>query len=103
MPASIRAVVAAHTHANQDSLPLRFGIHFRTDAEVELWDCKDLGPDDRYPDRHHFEARIVNPNDPSGVRHAGHFVLAKDNRPDKWRLVTVWRNDVDSEFYLSEA
>lgn len=99
----MRVLVVANTHANQDSLPLRFGIHFLSDTELDLSECKDLGTDDRFPDRQHVEARICNPNDPRGARHIGHFVLAKTSRPEGWKLITVWRNDVVTEFYLSEA
>lgn len=103
MTNTIRARVLANEHANLDSLPLRFGIHFDADSDIELVACEDLGPDDRHPDRRHFQAQLVDSRDPSAPKQAGHFVVADRYKTGKWTLVTAWRNDVDSEYYLSEA
>lgn len=99
----IRVLVSSDSHANLDSLPLRFGIHFLTDTVVELLDCKDLGADERYADRRHYEARIEDPNDPVAPPQIGHFVLGDRYQKGEWTLVTVWRNDVDSEYFLSQT
>lgn len=103
MTTAIRVLVPSNSHANLDSLPLRFGIHYLTDTVVELLDCKDLGPDERYADRRHYEARIDDPNDPVAPPQIGHFVLADRYQKGEWTLVTVWRNDVDSEYFLSRT
>lgn len=99
----IRVMVPANTHANLDSLPLRFGIHVKNDTELKLTNCKDLGADSQHAERHHFEASLVDPRDPAKPNQRGHFVVADRYNTGKWTLVTAWRNEVDSEFYLSEA
>lgn len=103
MKDSIHVLVQANAHANSDSLPLRFGIHVTADTKIELAECVDLGADDRQPDRHHFEAQLIHPSDPKVPPQFGHFVLADRHGTGKWILVTAWRNDMDSEYYLSET
>lgn len=99
---TIRATVVAKGHANMDSLPLRFGVHFAVDTEIELFDCKDLGPDDQFKDRHHFQAQLKT--EPSAAIQLGHFVLGDQYETGRWTLVTVWREDDQrTEFYLSET
>lgn len=100
---SIRVLVPANTHANLDSLPLRFGIHVKNDTEMKLVNCKDLGADNQHPDRHHYEASLVDPRDPTKPTQLGHFVVADRYKTGKWTLVTAWRNEDNTEFYLSEA
>ncbi len=104
MTSTMHVAVRAKDHANMDSLPIRFGIHFSMDVETQLFDCKDLGVDDRYKDRHHFEARIRHPGNPSAEPMLGHFVLADKFGNGKWTLVTAWRGeDRDTESYLSNT
>lgn len=103
MTTAIRVLVPSNCHANLDSLPLRFGIHFLTDTVVEPLDCKDLGADERYADRRHYEARINDPNDPVAPPQIGHFVLGDRYQKGEWTLVTVWRKDVESEYFLSQT
>ena len=87
-----------------DSLPLRFGVHFSSDTQIALFDCKDLGPDYRYSERHHFEAQFSDVNDPKSKPLLGHFVLVDKYGDGRWALVTVWcGDDRDTEFYLSET
>ena len=45
-------------HANCDSLPLRFGLHFDRDTELILANAKLLKKDEKYPDRLHYSANF---------------------------------------------
>lgn len=102
MKSTLRIKVVANEHANMDSLPLRFGVHFSEDTEIELFDCKDLGPDEQIKERQHFEAKFRIT--PSASAQLGHFVLGDYYGTGDWTLVTVWRNkDHRDEFYLSET
>jgi hypothetical protein len=91
------------THANMDSLPLRFGIHFKVDQILVINVAKEMGQDPQYRDRFHVEAKFRDPADPNSREMLGHFVLeqkASDREPS---LVTVWRNDRDTEWGLSST
>jgi alpha-galactosidase len=50
---TITVRVIRSSHANFDSLPLRFGMHFDANQTLELEIIKDLGGDPGYPDRFH--------------------------------------------------
>jgi hypothetical protein len=100
----LRVLVPAREHANLDSLPLRFGLHFSEDTQVELYDLTDLGMDDRFSDRHHYEGYIRNPMNPSEEGQFGHFVVGYRQRSNHWALVTAWRNSSqDDEYFLSNT
>ena len=100
----LKVLVVAREHANLDSLPLRFGIHFSVDTDVEIYDYTDLGVDDRYSDRHHYEGYIRNPSDTEQQGLFGHFVIAYRQRGNYWALVTAWRNsNKEDEYYLSRT
>jgi len=100
----LRVLVPAREHANLDSLPLRFCLHFTEDTQVELYGLTDLGVDDRYGDRHHYEGYIRNPMKPSEEGQFGHFVIGYRQRGNYWALVTAWRNsNQDDEYFLSNT
>ena len=95
--------IAARGHANFDSLPLRFGIHFDRDQRVELYDIEKLGDDPQYSDRFHVMAKFKHPLNKSMGEHSGHFVLGQRSGDMYPALITVWRNDRDAEWRLSET
>jgi hypothetical protein len=100
----LKMLVVAREHANLDSLPLRFGIHFSVDTDVLIYNYIDLGVDDRYRDRHHYEGYIRNPSDPEQQGLFGHFVIAYRQHGNYWALVTAWRNsNKDAEYFLSNT
>ena len=104
MNEAIRVRVVAREHANQDSLPLRFGIHFESDADIAIEEVIDLGVDDRYPDRHHYEGVLRNPDSEKRPSQRGHFVLGFRQRDNYWSLVTAWCNgNKDDEYFLSNT
>ena len=104
MNETVSVIVVAREHANQDSLPLRFGLHFTADAELVIFDAVDLGPDDRYADRRHYEGNIHLNNDENEEPQKGHFVVGRRKAGNYLSLVTAWRNDnQDVEYYLSNT
>jgi hypothetical protein len=101
---TLRVLVPAREHANQDSLPLRFGVHFSEDTQIEIEVLTDLGVDDRYSDRHHYEGRLRTNLEPSHEGLFGHFVVVYRQRGNYWALVTAWRNaNQDDEYFLSNT
>lgn len=104
MNKKLQVLVPAHEHANLDSLPLRFGLHFQEDTKIELYDLTDLGVDDRFSDRHHYEGYVRNPMKPSDDGQFGHFVIGYRQRSNHWALVTAWRNSSqEDEYFLSNT
>jgi hypothetical protein len=99
----ITVSVLRGSHANCDSLPLRFGMHFGADQKLDLEVIKDLGRDPGYPDRFHVEARFRDPTMPDAKEHRGHFVLGENPRDRLPSLVTVWSGDRDTEWGLSNT
>lgn len=96
---TLNVMVPAREHANCDSLPLRFGVHFSKDTNVELSNVRFLYPDRQYFDRIHINAQIANGR---GDSTSGHFVVSARTGLSEPVLVTVWRHDVDTEYRLSE-
>lgn len=93
--------VKKFAHANMDSLPLRFGIHFKTDQVLTLTVVKEMGRDPQRSDRFHVEAMFCDPTTPNSPKMLGHFVLEQMPGADLPALVTVWRNDRNTEWGLS--
>ena len=95
--------VLKSAHANLDSLPLRFGIHFKADQILVLSVVKEMGPDPQLRDRFHVEAKFKDPSNPESREFFGHFVLEQGPRDRDPSLITVWRNDRDTEWGLSST
>ena len=95
--------VIKSSHANLDSLPLRYGMHFNANQTLELDVIQQLGRDPAYSDRFHIEASFRHPNDENATVHTGHFVLAKTPQDLMPVLVTVWRGDRNTEWGLSNT
>ena len=66
---TITVRVIRSSHANFDSLPLRFGMHFDANQMLELEIIKDLGGDPGYPDRFHVDAKFRDPSRFAGCWH----------------------------------
>ena len=99
----INVTVKRTAHANMDSLPLRFGIHFKTDQILTLNVFNDMGRDPQRHDRFHVEATFKDPTNPDSMEMSGHFVLEKMAGTDLPALVTVWRNERNTEWGLSST
>ena len=95
--------VLKSAHANLDSLPLRFGIHFKTDQVLVLKVIKELGEDPQFRDRFHVTANFKDPTNPNSQVMDGHFVLEQNSSHRDPSLVTVWRNDRNTEWGLSNT
>jgi len=95
--------VLKNSHANCDSLPLRFGMHFHTDRKLEIEVLNELGRDPAYADRFHVEANFRESKTLDAIVHKGHFVLAQRSQEEYPTLVTVWRGDRDTEWGLSNT
>ena len=99
----LNATVKRTAHANMDSLPLRFGIHFKTEQILTLNVFNDMGRDPQRHDRFHVEATFKDPTNPDSMEMSGHFVLEKMAGTDLPALVTVWRNERNTEWGLSST
>jgi hypothetical protein len=99
----INVTVKRTAHANMDSLPLRFGIHFKTDQILTLNVFNNMGRDPQRHDRFHVEANFKDPTNPDSLEMSGHFVLEKMAGTDLPALVTVWRNERNTEWGLSST
>lgn len=96
-----QVTVKKFAHANMDSLPLRYGIHFNTDQVLTLSVINELGRDPQHHDRFHVEASFIDPTNLSSAEMVGHFVLEQRLSDLVPYLVTVWRNDRNTEWGLS--
>lgn len=95
----MKVLVRQREHANCDSLPLRFGIHFDKDTIIDLIDHTFEKNDVNNNKRSHYKAKLLVHN--KGLVH-GHFVI-EDANPNPV-LITVWtQRDADSEWKLSEV
>ena len=96
----IVALVVAKEHANCDSLPLRYGIHFAKDSELQLNDVRFLYKDYQNPDRFHIEAKFTSE---IGSEVSGHFVIGSKSGYQGPVVITVWQRDLETEMRLSEV
>ena len=97
---SIKVLVIAQDHANCDSLPLRYGLHFERDTVIDLTQSRYLYADYQYPDRYHIEAQFQGEG---GQLTVGHFVIGNKRGFAEPVVITVWRGDVSTEIRLSEV
>ncbi len=96
----VEVLVTAFDHANCDSLPLRYGLHFEQDTRIELSRIRYLYADYQFADRHHIEAHFYGGD---GELTTGHFVIGTRRGFDEPVVITVWRGDVSTEMRLSEV
>lgn len=91
--------VKAKQHCNLDSFPLRFGFTFEHDTDIELQIISGPKADPRFNDRFIYKGSIEHPQNKQQL--TGEFVV-HDNGQIK-SLVTAWRHDSDTEYYLSSV
>ena len=84
-------------HANLDSFPLRYGVHFPYSKTIEIYDCINWIKDQKFSDRHHVDAKFIGKDNQEEF---GHFVLA-ESQFDNMKIVTVWKHDMEVEYKLS--
>ena len=97
---SLDVVVICNEHANCDSLPLRYGMHFKDDETIKLSRITFSKRTQKDPNRIGLEAYFLDSN---RVEQSGQFVVGARRGFDKPILITVWRNDTDTELHLSEV
>jgi hypothetical protein len=96
----LEATVIARDHANCDSLPLRYGMHFECDAVLPLRRTRFLYTDYQFSDRFHIEAEFDGAD---GSPVTGDFVIGSKVGQSRPVVITVWRHDLDTETRLSEV
>jgi hypothetical protein len=96
----LEVTVIARDHANCDSFPLRYGMHFECDAALPLRRTRFLYTDYQFADRFHIEAEFDGAD---GSPANGHFVITSKVGHNRPVVITVWRHDLDTETRLSEV
>ncbi|NKF49037.1 hypothetical protein G3R49_00410 [Shewanella sp. WXL01] len=86
-------------HCNLDSFPLRFGFSCKTDTWLKLYTTSEPQPSPHRPERLKYQGYILNPT--TQEKCEGTFVVLQIN--EHLKFVTAWRNDQDTEHYLSEV
>ena len=84
-------------HANLDSFPLRYGIHYPYSKIIDLYNCCNWQKDQKFSDRFHVDANFMGKHN---TEEFGHFVLA-ENQFNNMKIVTVWKHDMEVEYKLS--
>mgnify|MGYP001300309139 CR=1 FL=1 len=84
-------------HANLDSFPLRYGIHYPYSKTIDLYNCCNWQKDQKFSDRFHVDANFKGKHNKEEF---GHFVLA-ENQFNNMKIVTVWKHDMEVEYKLS--
>jgi len=94
---TILADVVAHEHANLDSFPFRYGFTYPQTTQIDLFNCRNHKwqiEDIKFE----VDADFVTPE---GNRETGHFILMFTQHKNP-KVVTVWKNDQESEFFISK-
>jgi hypothetical protein len=92
--------VPSQEHANCDSLPLRYGMHFETDSTITLSRITFTNKPQKNTDRISLDAYFLDSNNEEQF---GHFIVGARRGYDNPVLVTVWRHDADTEEHLSDV
>lgn len=96
----LEVVVLSSEHANCDSLPLRYGMHFQSDAVVTLKRVELSRKPQFKQDRVALDAYF---DDSTATDQFGHFIIGERSGFDKPVLITVWRHDANTEEHLSDV
>ena len=92
--------VPCNEHANCDSLPFRYGMYFETDSTITLTRISLTNRPQKYNDRISLDAYFLDSNNKEQF---GHFILGARRGYENAILITVWRNDADTEEHLSDV
>ena len=91
------------SHANMDSLPLRFGTHFESDAVVTLEHIISAERQVVEKKRQEIRHRVVGTILINEKRFPDTtIILGDEKRQGRPFLITIWRNDTDTERGLSD-
>jgi len=97
---SLLVHVLSQEHANCDSLPLRYGMYFDADTTITLTNISLTNKPQKMADRISLDANFIDTN---GKEQFGHFIIGSRKGYDNPILITVWRNDADTEEHLSDV
>ena len=97
---TVQVLVEQSTHCNQDSLPLRFGVHFSEDTVLSIRTDGKTYPD-KNPDRYQINGVLSHPNIFNTIE--SRAVLTTRTRNGLPIIVTVWSHDAKTENHLSEV
>lgn len=89
--------VVAHHHANLDSFPFRYGLHFPKTTALKIFNCKNYEWE-IHNKKFKVVGSFVGKNDKI---EEGTFVLWITDYPNP-RVGTVMRNEIETEYFLSE-
>jgi hypothetical protein len=92
--------VISSEHANCDSLPLRYCMHFQCDAVITLKKVEISRKPQYKQDRVALDAYF---DDSAGIEQFGHFIIGERVGFDNPVLITVWRHDANTEEHLSDV
>ena len=96
----LEVLVISSEHANCDSLPLRYGMYFEQDATIILTRISYSRKAQKITDRIGVTAHFLDSNN---LDQFGEFVIGTRSGFNRPILITVWRNDADTERHLSEV
>ena len=88
--------VVKHEHANMDSFPFRYGIHFERTTILDLFNCKNYEWQE-FEVKFKVEANFVGKN---GAIEKGIFIIMYTDFPNP-KVVTVMREGIETEIHLS--
>jgi len=95
IPATLNVLVVAKEHANQDSLPLRYGFYFEKDTWVTV--KRTSAPSSNKQEGNiEFDGKI---SDHDGLFHSGFFVVRECE--GGYKLVTSFNKKIKTENELS--
>lgn len=99
IPSTLNVLIKHKEHCNLDSFPLRFGFSFEQDTTVKIKRESEAHLSLPHNNRREFIGAMINPN--TNETEKATFVVMKIN--DEYKMVTAWRNDSDTEYYLSSV
>ena len=88
--------VVKHEHANMDSFPFRFGMHFNRTTQLELFNCHSYEWQN-FDVKFKVEANFFGKN---RQLEKGKFIIMITDHPNP-KVVTVIREDIETEIHLS--
>ncbi len=88
--------VVKHEHANMDSFPFRYGIHYEKTTALDLFNCKNYEWQE-FEVKFKVDANFVGNN---GNVEKGIFIIRYTEYPNP-KVVTVMRHGIETEIHLS--
>ena len=97
LPSTVPVLIVAKEHANQDSLPLRYGFYYEDDKWIDI--KRTSAPSrNKQEDNIEFTGEIT---DHDGIAHEGFFVVRQFQ--NGYKLVTTFDKKVRTEHELSKV